>query len=123
MVLHALQGMKPISNSILFIENVGNLVCPAMFDLGEKERVVIMSVTEGDDKPLKYLDMFQSSSVCIINKIDLLPYVPFDLKKARANILKVKPDMIVLELSCTSGEGLDLWYDWLKSKVLQPEEV
>ena len=123
MVLHALQGMKPISNSILFIENVGNLVCPAMFDLGEKERVVIMSVTEGDDKPLKYLDMFQSSSVCIINKIDLLPYVPFDLNKARANILKVKPDMIVLELSCTSGEGLDLWYDWLKSKVLQPEEV
>jgi hydrogenase nickel incorporation protein HypB len=123
MVLHAIQGMKPLANSILFIENVGNLVCPAMFDLGEKERVVVMSVTEGDDKPLKYPDMFQSASVCIINKTDLLPYVPFSMDKARENVLKVKPGMTILELSCTSGSGLQEWYDWLKSKVLQPEEV
>ena len=81
MVLHAVQEMKPTENAVLFIENVGNLVCPAMFDLGEKERVVIMSVTEGEDKPLKYPDMFYTSTVCIINKIDLLPYVPFNLEK------------------------------------------
>jgi hydrogenase nickel incorporation protein HypB len=79
MVLHAVQGMKLVNDSVLFIENVGNLVCPAMFDLGEKERVVIMSVTEGEDKPLKYPDMFYSSTVCVINKIDLLPYVPFNI--------------------------------------------
>jgi hydrogenase nickel incorporation protein HypB len=123
MVLHALQGMKPPANSILFIENVGNLVCPAMFDLGEKERVVVMSVTEGDDKPLKYPDMFHSASVCIINKIDLLPYVPFSMEKAKQNVLKVKPDMKIIELSCNNGEGLEIWYNWLQSKVLQPEEV
>ena len=81
MVLHAVQGMKPTENSILFIENVGNLVCPAMFDLGEKERVVIISVTEGDDKPIKYPDMFHTSTLCIINKTDLLPYVPFSMDK------------------------------------------
>lgn len=121
MVLHALQGMKPKDNSILFIENVGNLVCPAMFDLGEKERVVIISVTEGDDKPLKYPDMFYSSTVCIINKIDLLPYVPFDIEKVKANAKKINPRLEIIELSCTSGEGLANWYNWLKSKILQPE--
>ncbi len=117
MVLHALQGMKPKENSVLFIENVGNLVCPAMFDLGEKERVVIISVTEGDDKPLKYPDMFYSSTLCIINKIDLLPYVPFDMKKVKANAKKVNHKLEIIEVSCTSGEGLQQWYDWLKSKV------
>lgn len=121
MVLHAVQGMKLKQNSILFIENVGNLVCPAMFDLGEKERVVIVSVTEGDDKPLKYPDMFHSSSLCIINKTDLLPYVPFDIEKVKSNAKKVNPKLEIIELSCTRGEGLDLWYDWLKSKVLAPE--
>lgn len=117
MVLHALQGMKPKENSVLFIENVGNLVCPAMFDLGEKERVVIISVTEGDDKPLKYPDMFYSSTLCIINKIDLLPYVPFDIEKVKANAKKINPDLGIIELSCTSGQGLQQWYNWLKSKV------
>lgn len=121
MVLHALQGMKPKDNSVLFIENVGNLVCPAMFDLGEKERVVIISVTEGDDKPLKYPDMFYSSTVCIINKIDLLPYVPFDIAKVKVNAKKINPRLEIIELSCTSGEGLTNWYNWLKSKILQPE--
>ncbi len=121
MIMHALQGMKPKENSVLFIENVGNLVCPAMFDLGEKERVVIISVTEGDDKPLKYPDMFYSSTLCIINKTDLLPYVPFDMEKVKANAKKVNHRLELIEVSCTSGEGLSQWYNWLKSKVLLPE--
>lgn len=117
MVMHAIQGMKPVENSIMFIENVGNLVCPAMFDLGEKERVVIMSVTEGEDKPLKYPDMFHSSTICIINKIDLLPYVPFNLEKAKENALKVNHKLEIIEVSCTTGQGLQDWYSWLRSKV------
>ncbi|MBK5270683.1 MAG: hydrogenase nickel incorporation protein HypB [Bacteroidia bacterium] len=120
MVLHAVQGMKLTDNAVLFIENVGNLVCPAMFDLGEKERVVIMSVTEGEDKPLKYPDMFHTSTVCVINKTDLLPYVPFSLEKAKENALKINPGLKIIELSCTTGEGLSEWYDWLKSKSLVP---
>jgi hydrogenase nickel incorporation protein HypB len=94
-----------------------------MFDLGEAERVVIISVTEGDDKPLKYPDMFHTSTLCIINKIDLLPYVPFDVGACRNYIHQVKPGMPILELSCTSGEGMTAWYDWLKSKVLVAEEA
>lgn len=123
MVLHAMQGMKLKENSVLFIENVGNLVCPAMFDLGEKERVVIISVTEGDDKPLKYPDMFHSSTLCVINKIDLLPYVSFDIEKVKANAKKVNHKLEIIEVSCTSGEGLDKWYNWLKSKVLIAETI
>jgi hydrogenase nickel incorporation protein HypB len=123
MVLHALQGMKPPANSVLFIENVGNLVCPSMFDLGEAERVVIISVTEGYDKPLKYPDMFSSSTLCIINKTDLLPYVPFSVGDCKKYIHQVKPGMPIIELSCTSGEGLSEWYQWLKSKVLVEEEA
>ncbi|WEK37975.1 MAG: hydrogenase nickel incorporation protein HypB [Candidatus Pseudobacter hemicellulosilyticus] len=116
MVMHAMQGLKLSNNAVLFIENVGNLVCPAMFDLGEQERVVIMSVTEGDDKPLKYPDMFHSSSLCIINKTDLLPYVPFDIEKAAANAKRVNPSLEIIEVSCTTGEGLSQWYEWLQSK-------
>jgi hydrogenase nickel incorporation protein HypB len=122
MILHALQKMKPPENTVLFIENVGNLICPAMFDLGEKERVVIMSVTEGDDKPLKYPDMFHSSTACIINKIDLLPYVPFNLEKAKENIKKINSKLEILEISCTSGKGLEEWYKWLQSKIVLPEK-
>lgn len=117
MILHATQGMKLQSDSVLFIENVGNLVCPAMFDLGENERVVVISVTEGEDKPIKYPDMFHSSTLCIINKIDLLPYVPFNLEKAKEYARKVNPTLEIIEVSCTSGEGLSVWYDWLKEKV------
>jgi hydrogenase nickel incorporation protein HypB len=123
MVLHAVQGMKPKNDSVLFIENVGNLVCPAMFDLGEKERVVIISVTEGDDKPLKYPDMFFTSTLCIINKIDLLPYVPFSVEKVKENARKINRNLPIIEVSCTTGAGLQEWYDWLKSKVLAPETV
>lgn len=120
MVLHAVQGMKLQADSVLFIENVGNLVCPAMFDLGEQERVVVISVTEGEDKPIKYPDMFHSSTLCVINKTDLLPYVKFNVEKAKEYARKVNPELEIIELSCTSGEGMNLWYEWLKSKVLQP---
>ena len=123
MILHALEQMKPTENSVLFIENVGNLVCPAMFDLGEKERVVIMSVTEGDDKPLKYPDMFYSSTLCIINKTDLLPYVSFDMKKAKEYLHQVNHKLGIIELSCTSGQGLHEWYDWLLFKRIHPITV
>lgn len=123
MILHAVQGMKLNNDSILFIENVGNLVCPAMFDLGEKERVVIISVTEGDDKPLKYPDMFHTSTLCMINKTDLLPYVPFSMDKVIDNAKKINPKLEFIEISCTSEEGLDRWYSWLKSKMAVGEEV
>jgi hydrogenase nickel incorporation protein HypB len=123
MILHAVQGMKLVNDSVLFIENVGNLVCPAMFDLGEKERVVIISVTEGEDKPLKYPDMFYSSTVCVINKIDLLPYVPFNIEKAREYILRINPKLKIIEVSCTTGEGLPQWYSWLKEQIPKPVSV
>lgn len=118
MVLHAVQGMKPANNAVLLIENVGNLVCPALFDLGESERVVIISVTEGEDKPLKYPDMFHSSTLCIINKTDLLPYVSFSINNVKEYAARVNPAMEFIELSCSSGEGLDKWYQWLKTKTL-----
>ena len=116
MVMHAIQELKPAENSLLFIENVGNLVCPSMFDLGENERVVIISVTEGDDKPLKYPDMFHTSGVCIINKMDLLPYVPFDCDTLIKNAKKINPNLIFFQVSCTTGDGLDSWYDWLRER-------
>ena len=116
MIWDAVQQLKPTENSVLFIENIGNLVCPAMFDLGEQKRVVIISVTEGDDKPLKYPDMFQSSQLCIINKIDLLPYVKFDVAKAKSYARRINPTIQFIELSCTSGEGLSMWYEWLKKE-------
>jgi hydrogenase nickel incorporation protein HypB len=123
MILHALQGIKPKEDSVLFIENVGNLVCPAMFDLGEKERVVIMSVTEGEDKPLKYPEMFHTSTLCIINKTDLLPYVPFNIEKAKEYAKRINHKLDIIELSCITGEGLQDWYYWLQTKVALAESV
>jgi hydrogenase nickel incorporation protein HypB len=117
MVLHAIKKLDVKSKSILFIENVGNLVCPSMFDLGENKRVVIISVTEGDDKPLKYPYMFDSSDICIINKTDLLPYVNFDVKKAKEYAMRINHHLEFFELSATTGEGMDKWIDWLKSQV------
>ncbi|MCF6241873.1 MAG: hydrogenase nickel incorporation protein HypB [Bacteroidales bacterium] len=117
MVNKAVKELKPVDNSILFIENVGNLVCPAMFDLGENKRVVIISTTEGDDKPIKYPDMFLHSHICIINKIDLLPYVQFDVEKAKEYALRVNHHLEFFELSVTSGEGMNKWYDWLRKQV------
>jgi len=119
MILHALQGMNLGHNLVLFIENVGNLVCPSMFDLGESLRVVVISTTEGDDKPLKYPDMFYTSDVCVVNKTDLLPYVSFDMEKVRTNALRINPNLRFFEVSCTTGEGLQEWYDWLKTTVTQ----
>jgi len=103
-------------NSVLFIENVGNLVCPALFDLGEDKRVVVISVTEGEDKPLKYPTMFDAADICIINKIDLLPYVQFDVEKCKQYALQVNHHLEFFELSATTGEGMDQWYNWLKQR-------
>ncbi len=101
---------------ILFIENVGNLVCPALFDLGEHRRVVVISVTEGEDKPLKYPDMFRSAQLCIINKTDLLPYLSFDLEQFRHHARQVQPGIRFLEVSATTGTGVDVWCDWVRSE-------
>lgn len=117
MIAKALKELKPKQNSILMIENVGNLVCPSMFDLGENQRVVIISTTEGEDKPLKYPDMFHTSNICIINKIDLLPYLKFDLEKLKENAKKVNPNVKFFEVSATTGEGMEQWYEFLKSNV------
>lgn len=114
MIHEAIMQLNLTENSILFIENIGNLVCPAMFDLGEQKRVVIISVTEGDDKPLKYPDMFASSQLCIINKIDLLPYVNFNVEQVKNYARKINRNMEFIELSCTTGDGLAAWYEWLK---------
>ena len=104
------------SLDILLVENVGNLVCPSSYDLGEHAKVVVLSVTEGEDKPLKYPSIFFKSELAVINKIDLLPYVPFDIVKARENILKVNPRAKIVEVSCTTGEGLDIWMKWLEAR-------
>ncbi|MCK4678909.1 MAG: hydrogenase nickel incorporation protein HypB [Bacteroidales bacterium] len=113
MINNAIKKLDVTDRAVLFIENVGNLVCPAMFDLGESKRIVIMSVTEGDDKPIKYPTMFQSSDICIINKTDLLPYVDFDVEKAKEYALRVNPHMTFLELSVKTGEGMETWFEWL----------
>lgn len=113
MINHAVHDLKPDNGAILFIENVGNLVCPALFDLGENIRVVIFSVTEGEDKPLKYPNMFSSSQLVIINKIDLLPYLSFDIEVARRNIQKINGNAQIIELSATTGEGFSAWVNRL----------
>ena len=100
----------------LFIENVGNLVCPSSYDLGEHDKIVILSVTEGEDKPLKYPATFSRAGLVIINKIDLLPYVQFDIAKAKENVHKVHPGAEMLEVSATTGANLDDWYTWLEKK-------
>jgi len=116
MVNTATKQLKPASDSILFIENVGNLVCPSMFDLGESTRVVVISTTEGDDKPIKYPTMFQTAQLCIINKTDLLPYVDFDVEKAKSYASRVNRDIEFITMSVKTGEGLNEWYEWLKEK-------
>ncbi|MFN8257177.1 MAG: hydrogenase nickel incorporation protein HypB [Bacteroidales bacterium] len=114
MINHAFKQLEVKENSILFIENIGNLVCPSLFDLGEKFRVVMMSVTEGDDKPEKYPTAFLNAQVCIINKIDLLPYVDFSMEKAKKTALKVNPEIHFFELSAKTNQGMDNWITWLK---------
>jgi hydrogenase nickel incorporation protein HypB len=116
MVRSGLKGLDLDQIDLLIVENVGNLVCPAEFQIGEHHKVMIISVTEGDDKPLKYPLMFQVSSVLLVNKIDLLPYLDFDMKQFRSDALKVNPKLEIIPISCTTGEGLDAWYRWLEER-------
>jgi hydrogenase nickel incorporation protein HypB len=106
----------------VMIENVGNLVCPALFDLGERAKVAIISVTEGEDKAVKYPHMFQASSLVLINKIDLLPYLRFDIDRCLANIRMVNPFADILQISATSGEGLAAWYAWIDAQLKSARE-
>ena len=116
MVGHALQQLSLPEHALLFIENVGNLVCPAAFDLGEAAKVVVLSVTEGEDKPLKYPDMFRAARLMLLNKCDLLPHLAFDVEQVMANAKRVNPDIEIIQLSAASGAGMDDWLGWLQRK-------
>jgi hydrogenase nickel incorporation protein HypB len=107
----------PDEYRILFLENVGNLVCPTSYDLGEEARAVVLSVTEGEDKPLKYPATFHHADLMVLNKIDLLPYVPFQMEAARENARRVQPDIEIVDVSCATGEGLDRWRAWLEARL------
>jgi len=120
LVQDALAGINLAALDVLIIENVGNLVCPANYDLGEAMKVVVLSTTEGDDKPLKYPGMFLKASVLIVNKIDLVPYVNSDLAVLRRNALQINPSLKIFETSCTTLAGIPEWCDWLKSKASRP---
>lgn len=119
MVERGCEELNPPLNSIVMIENVGNLVCPALFDLGEKAKVAILSVTEGEDKPIKYPHMFRASQVMILTKIDLLPYVQFDVQRCLDYARQVNPKMQIFQVSASTGEGLEAWYNWLESQSQQ----
>ena len=114
MVGHALQTLAPAENSLLMIENVGNLVCPAAFDLGEAHKVVILSITEGEDKPIKYPDMFRAASLMLLNKMDLLPHLEFDVEAAIGYARRVNPQLRVIRVSAAGGEGMGEWLDFLR---------
>ena len=114
MVAHGIEDLSPPPGAVVFIENVGNLVCPALFDLGERARVVIVSVTKGDDKPLKYPHMFRSADLLLINKIDLRAYVRFDIDRCMSHARGIKPDLETLTASAETGEGLAGWYEWIR---------
>lgn len=117
MVNQAVKELNPENDSVLFIENVGNLVCPSLFDLGEYKRIVIMSVTEGEDKPLKYPHMFRTSQLCLINKMDLAPYVDFDLEKVKQYLHQVNHHLEVIPVSVKTEEGLNDWFQWIVSHL------
>jgi hydrogenase nickel incorporation protein HypB len=116
MIDRALEGWELQDLDVLFIENVGNLVCPSSYDLGEHAKIVLFSVTEGEDKPLKYPSIFSKAELCIINKIDLLPYLSFDISLARENVRKMHPGAQIIEVSCKTGEGLQDWLRWIESR-------
>jgi hydrogenase nickel incorporation protein HypB len=122
MVAQGLRGLDPPSGSIVVIENVGNLVCPALFDLGEEAKVVLASVTEGADKPLKYPHMFRQADLVLLNKTDLLPYVDFDIKQYMTDLRMAAPDALLLQISATTGDGIEGWYDWLRRRVPAPQD-
>ena len=117
MVSGALRALDPATRSLLVIENVGNLVCPALFDLGESVKVVVMSITEGEDKPLKYPHMFRAAGVLVLTKLDLLPYVGFDRDACIQHALEVNPRLRIFQVSAVKGLGLDDWYAWLKEEI------
>jgi hydrogenase nickel incorporation protein HypB len=121
MIGHGVEDFDLAATDILMIENVGNLVCPASFDLGEDHKVVVLSVTEGEDKPLKYPQMFQAADLMLINKIDLLPYLRFDLEQCKTFARQVNPEIEIMELSCHSGEGMQEWYEWLTAGVARKQ--
>jgi hydrogenase nickel incorporation protein HypB len=116
---HAFEEISLPDGGFLFIENVGNLVCPAAFDLGEAHKVVILSVTEGEDKPLKYPDMFRAADLMLLNKCDLLPYLTFDVDKAIEYALHINPKLTIIRTSSTTGEGLNEWLEWLKTERIK----
>jgi hydrogenase nickel incorporation protein HypB len=118
MIDRALRRLEPQAGSLLFIENVGNLVCPALFDLGERGKVVVISVTEGTDKPLKYPHMFAAADLVLVNKIDLLPYVDFDVDLCTKYARSVNPGVQLLPLSAITGEGVERWYDWISKPTV-----
>ncbi len=113
MLHRGIQALDPPAGSLLFVENVGNLVCPALFDLGETAKVVVISVTEGDDKPLKYPHMFAAADLVVVNKTDLLPYVDFDLDKLTEHARSLNPGLEIIALSVRSGDNMGRWYEWL----------
>jgi hydrogenase nickel incorporation protein HypB len=117
MIRGALDRLDLGSLDVLLVENVGNLVCPVEFDIGEHCKVMLLSASEGDDKPLKYPLIFHESRLLLINKMDLLPYVDFNVEKAREESLKINPHLEIIEISCKTGDGLASWFDWLKGKV------
>ena len=123
MVGHAVERLELPRGTILFIENVGNLVCPASFDLGEHHKVVLVSTTEGEDKPLKYPDMFAAADLMVVNKTDLLPYLEFDVERCVDYARRINPDIAAITLSATEGGGLDHWYDWLDAGAAHAVEA
>ena len=116
MIERALENWDLEDLDTLFIENVGNLVCPSSYDLGEEAKIVLLSVTEGEDKPLKYPSIFHKASLAIFTKMDLLPYVPFDLEAAKANARQVNPEIEILEVSCATGQGIEAWRSWIENR-------
>jgi hydrogenase nickel incorporation protein HypB len=116
MIERALAAWRIEELDLLLIENVGNLICPSSYDLGETAKIAVLSTAEGEEKPLKYPAIFYKSELLLISKIDLLPYVPFDLSKARENARRIHPEMEIIELSCITGEGFDQWQRWLQAK-------
>jgi hydrogenase nickel incorporation protein HypB len=122
MVAEGLRVLDPPSGSVVMIENVGNLVCPSLFDLGEASRVVLASVTEGDDKPLKYPHMFRRADLILVSKTDLLPYVDFDSRRHAADVRRTSPHALMLQVSAATGAGMQEWYDWLRRRTPPPQD-
>ena len=120
MVMHGTEEFDLDQLDVILIENVGNLVCPAAFDLGEHHKVVVLSVTEGEDKPLKYPHMFHNSTVMLLNKTDLLPHLDFDVETCKRYAQRVSPGITIFEVSARTGEGMEQWYQWLTAGTDKP---